>query len=90
MLDPQLMLTNPLTGGRVWLLRHVPSEVKGGKVDWVVTVKRDHYFSDTAKMYGLCGQGMGRKGLEDLRTYLRRVMRFKHIKAQRNGAWREY
>ena len=62
MLDPQLMLTNPLTGGRVWLLRHVPSGVKGEKADWVVTVKKDHYFCDTAKMYGLCGQGMGKKG----------------------------
>ena len=87
--------TNPLTGRRTWLLRHVPAGVEGYTADWVVTATVPSWRSKEAEMSGLCGV-MGsdrqavRQQIADLKAYLVHEMCFEKVRALRKGRWVYY
>ena len=95
MIDPEPMCMNPITGRKVWLLRHIPGGVKGTTPDWVTNATRRWWWSKDVKMSGLCGV-MGKDlratkaALKKLQTYLHYDMGFDTVWALRKGRWVKY
>lgn len=91
----QPLCLNPITGRRVWLLRHIPTGRFGDTPDWVTNATRKWWWSREAEMSGLCGI-MGRDfkktkaALKDLQRYLHDDMGFKDVWALRKGRWVKY
>lgn len=87
--------TNPITGRRTWLLRHIPTGVEGETASWVVTATVPGWFGTEVEMSGLCGtMGNGRKvvwsQIVELKRYLKNDMGFERVRAFRKGRWVYY
>ena len=92
---PELLCTNPITGRRTWLLRHVPSGIEGETASWVVNATTARRFSKEVEMAGLCGvMGNGRQvvwsQIVELKRYLKNDMGFEKVRAFRKGRWVYY
>lgn len=90
MLHSEYVTGNPFTGRQVWIIRHIPDGEFGDKYDWCCNVIKPHHFARYAIVEAMIGQGMTMKAHRELVTFIKRVMGFKRIKAERHGKWREY
>jgi hypothetical protein len=52
MIHAEFLAGNPLTGRKVWLLRHINGRKFGDPWDWSVVVIKTHRFSRTAQVKG--------------------------------------
>jgi hypothetical protein len=81
---------NPLTGRRLYAIRHVPSGKEGDPYDWSCICVQKWYLSNIAEMELLSGKGATKNTTPELAAYLRKKLKVKRIKALRKGRWVYY
>ncbi len=55
MIHAEYLAGNPITGRRVWLVRHIKGYKFGDPWDWSVVVIKQHHFSRLAMIKGAVG-----------------------------------
>lgn len=89
MIYTERLSCNAITGHSIWLARHVPSGRYGDPFTWTAVIVRQRFFSRTATIKGLSGEGFTRRSRQELNALLWQ-MGFRRARAQRHGRWRVY
>ncbi len=89
MIHAEYLVGNPITGRKVWLVRHINGKDFGDPWDWSVVVVKRHYFSRSADLKG----AMEINSLSSYKSFLRFLadMGFVHAEGiRRNGVLKRY
>jgi len=89
MMHAEYLVGNPLTGRKVWLIRHIKGTQFGDPWDWSVVVVKSHHFSQIALVKGAININ-NYKAHKLLQDFLA-GMGFSHAETfRRNGVLKRY